>query len=78
MARIRGRLVLRDGYHRSFGLLSRRITHVPAYVRDYDTTENLAPAGMLPQNKNSASSVLIGSAAAAAAVTGVVMMVLPR
>ena len=50
VARIRGRLVLRDGYHRSFGLISRGITHVPAYVRDYDTTENLAPAGMLPQN----------------------------
>jgi hypothetical protein len=50
VARIRGRLVLRDGYHRSFGLISRGITHVPAYVRDFDTTENLAPAGMLPQN----------------------------
>jgi hypothetical protein len=50
VARIRGRLILRDGYHRSFGLLSRGITHVPAYVRDFDTTENLAPAGMLPQN----------------------------
>ena len=47
---LRGRLVLRDGYHRSFGLISRGITHVPAYVRDFDTTENLAPAGMLPQN----------------------------
>ena len=49
VARFQGRLVLRDGYHRSYGLLSRGITRVPVYVRDFDTTENLAPAGMLPQ-----------------------------
>lgn len=49
VARFQDRLVLRDGYHRSFGLLSRGITRVPAYVRDFDTTEGLAPAGMLPQ-----------------------------
>jgi len=50
VARFQGRLVLRDGYHRCFGLLSRGITRVPAYIRDFDTTENLAPAGMLPQS----------------------------
>jgi hypothetical protein len=49
VARFQGRLVLRDGYHRSYELLSRGITRVPAYVRDFDTTENLAPPGMLPQ-----------------------------
>lgn len=49
VARIQDRYVLRDGYHRAFGLLSRGITHVPAYVRSYETTEDLAPAGMLPQ-----------------------------
>jgi hypothetical protein len=49
VARFQGRYVMRDGYHRAFGLLSRGITRVPAYVRNFDTTENLAPAGMLPQ-----------------------------
>jgi hypothetical protein len=50
VARFQNRHVLRDGYHRAFALLSRRITRVPAFVRDYETTENLAPAGMLPQS----------------------------
>jgi hypothetical protein len=50
VVRYRDRYILRDGYHRAFGLLSRGITRVPAYVRDFDTTENLAPAGMLPQS----------------------------
>ncbi len=50
VARFQGRYLLRDGYHRSFGLLSRGITRAPALVRDFDTTENLAPAGMLPQS----------------------------
>lgn len=49
VARFQGRYVMRDGYHRAFGLLSRGITRAPAYVRDFDTTENLAPAGMMPQ-----------------------------
>jgi hypothetical protein len=48
VARFQGRLILRDGYHRSYGLLSRGITRVPAYIRDFDTTENPAPVGMLP------------------------------
>jgi hypothetical protein len=30
-----GRYVLRDGYHRAFGLLQRGITRVPAFVRDF-------------------------------------------
>lgn len=49
VAQFQGRYFLRDGYHRAFGLLSRGITHVPAYICKFDTTENLAPAGMLPQ-----------------------------
>ena len=48
VAGFQGRYVLRDGYHRAFGLLGRGITHVPAYVREFDTTENIAPPGMLP------------------------------
>jgi hypothetical protein len=48
VARFQGRYVLRDGHHRAFGLLSRGITRVPAYVRDVATAEDLAPAGALP------------------------------
>ena len=50
VARFQGRCLLRDGYHRAFGLLSRGISRVPAFVRDFDTLENLAPAGMLPHS----------------------------
>jgi hypothetical protein len=50
VARLQGRYVLRDGYHRAFGLLSRGITRVPAYVRDFGTAEDLAPAGTLPRS----------------------------
>lgn len=50
VARFQGRYVLRDGYHRSFGLLSRGITRVPAYVRDFATAEELVPAGTLPRS----------------------------
>jgi hypothetical protein len=51
VARFRGRYILRDGYHRSYGLLQRGITHVPAFVRDFSTVEELAfPAGLLPQD----------------------------
>ncbi len=50
VARFQDRHVLRDGYHRTFGLLSRGISSVPAFIRDFDTLENLAPAGMLPQS----------------------------
>jgi hypothetical protein len=50
VARFQGRYVLRDGHHRSFGLLSRGITRVPAYVRDVAAAEDLAPAGMLPRS----------------------------
>jgi hypothetical protein len=35
VARHHGRHVLRDGYHRAFGLLQRGITRVPAFVRDF-------------------------------------------
>jgi hypothetical protein len=33
----RGRYFLRDGYHRAYGLLSRGITVVPAFVRETTT-----------------------------------------
>jgi hypothetical protein len=50
VVRYQNRHILRDGYHRAYGLLSHGITHAPAFVRDFDTTENLAPAGMLPHH----------------------------
>jgi hypothetical protein len=50
VARFQGRYLLRDGHHRAFGLLSRGITRVPAYVRDFTTADELAPAGMLPRS----------------------------
>jgi hypothetical protein len=43
VGRYRGRHFLRDGYHRAFGLLSRRITIVPAFVRDITVFEELLP-----------------------------------
>jgi hypothetical protein len=35
VARHHGRFVLRDGYHRAFGLLARGITRAPAFIRDF-------------------------------------------
>lgn len=48
----RGRHLLRDGYHRAFGLLSRGINVVPAFVRDITAFEELLPdpRTMLPQD----------------------------
>ena len=48
VVRFEGRYILRDGYHRAFGLLRRGITRVPAFLRDFETVEQLAPPGMLP------------------------------
>jgi hypothetical protein len=52
VGRYRGRHYMRDGYHRAFGLLSRRITVVPAFVRDIGVFEELVPdpRTMLPQD----------------------------
>jgi hypothetical protein len=48
-ARFRGRLILRDGYHRALALLEAGITKAPGFVRQLDTYEQLAVPGMLPQ-----------------------------
>lgn len=37
----RGRYLLRDGYHRSLGLLARGITRVPVFHREYSEYENI-------------------------------------
>ncbi|MEU3283042.1 hypothetical protein [Streptomyces antibioticus] len=50
VVRFQDRYLLYDGYHRAFGLLSRGISRVPAFVRDSETLEGLVPEGMLPEN----------------------------
>ena len=39
VARHHGRYVLRDGYHRSYGLLARGVTHAPVFARDFGVGE---------------------------------------
>jgi hypothetical protein len=51
VASYRGRYLLRDGYHRAYGFLSRGITRVPVFVRQFETFDELAlPAGLLSQD----------------------------
>ena len=51
VASFRGRLLLRDGYHRALGLISRDIFEVPVFYREFETFEDLrVPPGMLPQD----------------------------
>ncbi len=50
VAVIAGRPVLRDGYHRSYGLLKAGISRVPAFVKHYATWEDAGmPSGLLPE-----------------------------
>lgn len=47
----RGRVFLRDGYHRAYGLIASGIHHAPALVQDFASFEQLGlPQGMLPQD----------------------------
>jgi hypothetical protein len=51
VAGINGRYILRDGYHRAYGMLKRGINVVPAFVRDFGKLEEITvPAGMLPHD----------------------------
>src|SRR5437879_13199973 len=51
VASYHGRYLLRDGYHRAYGFLSRGITRVPALVREVATFDALGlPIGLLPQD----------------------------
>jgi hypothetical protein len=52
VVRRNGRHILRDGYHRAIWLLSRGITVVPAFVRDFTAFEDLVPdpRAVLPQD----------------------------
>ena len=46
----RGRYLLRDGYHRSIGLLSRGMTHAPVLYREFTEFQPLGLGpGMLPE-----------------------------
>ncbi len=49
VASYQGRHFLRDGYHRSIGLLALGARFVPALVRPFTSIQELVPAGMLPQ-----------------------------
>jgi hypothetical protein len=50
VAVFRGRYVLRDGYHRSYGLLKRGIGKAAAFVREFQTFDELGlPPGLLNQ-----------------------------
>jgi hypothetical protein len=49
VAEFRGRHVLRDGYHRALGLLTRGVNLAPALVRQISAVEDLTVPGALPQ-----------------------------
>jgi hypothetical protein len=51
VANYNGRYLLRDGYHRAYGLLARGITHAPVFVREFGRFEDLRlPPGLLAQD----------------------------
>jgi hypothetical protein len=51
VAKYRDRYLLRDGYHRAYGLLARGITSAPVFVREFERFEDMSlPAGLLPQD----------------------------
>ena len=50
VAGLGGRYFLRDGYHRAYGLLAAGIHHVPVFVKDFESFEQIGlPQGLLPQ-----------------------------
>ncbi len=49
VAEVRGRWVLRDGYHRTYRLLAAGVVRVPAFVRRFGDDEPLFRNGMLPE-----------------------------
>jgi hypothetical protein len=51
VASYNGRYLLRDGYHRAYGLLARGISKAPVLAREFDRFEDLRlPPGLLPQD----------------------------
>jgi hypothetical protein len=46
VARHHGRYVLRDGYHRAYGLLERGVTRAPVFVRDFGFADLGATPGL--------------------------------
>jgi hypothetical protein len=50
VAGLGGRYFLRDGYHRAYGLLAAGIRHVPGFVKNFESFEQIGlPQGLLPQ-----------------------------
>lgn len=48
VAKFNNKFILRDGYHRSFGLLKKGISKVPVFYKEFTPMEDLGlPAGML-------------------------------
>jgi len=46
-----GRYLLRDGYHRAYGLLERGITRVPVFFKEFSTSGELSlPQGLFPHD----------------------------
>lgn len=52
VARYRDRYLLRDGYHRAYGFLARGVSHLPVFVREFETFEamGLPQAGLSPHD----------------------------
>lgn|SRR5574341_1059050 len=51
VARYSGRFLLRDGYHRAYGLLKAGITRVPVYYKEFATSGELSlPQGLFPHD----------------------------
>jgi len=51
VAKYRGRLVLRDGYHRAHGFLHREVPIVPAFYREFGDDDQLGfPVGLFAPN----------------------------
>jgi hypothetical protein len=51
VTRYQGRVILADGYHRAHGFLRRGVTHVPAFINDAASFEDIGfSPGMLSQD----------------------------
>lgn len=49
VAELRGRYILRDGYHRTYRLIAAGVVAVPAFVRRFADDESPFRSGMLPE-----------------------------
>jgi hypothetical protein len=49
VAELRGRYILRDGYHRTYRMIAAGLVRVPAFVRHFGENESVFRSGMLPE-----------------------------